>query len=69
MTVGAVEPIADIGSGILLRIGDNLIAKPDLFTQLTAWNSVGGRRSEFYRRANSLAGRSKLVGRNPSLFT
>ena len=38
MTVGAVEAIADIGSGIFLRINDNLIAKPDLFTKLTTWD-------------------------------
>jgi hypothetical protein len=38
MTVGAVEAIADIGSGIFLRIDDNLIAKPDLFAKLTSWN-------------------------------
>ena len=32
MTGGTVEAIADIGPSIVLRIDDNLIAKPDLFT-------------------------------------
>ncbi len=54
MTVGAVEAIADIGSAIFLRVDDDLITKPDLFTKLTAWNSFVGGRSEFYRGSGGL---------------
>ena len=62
MTVGAVEAIADIGSAIFLRIDDNLIAKPDLFTQLTAWNGFRGGRSEFYRGTAGLVSAPRLLG-------
>ena len=55
MTVGAVEAIADIGSGIFLRIDDNLIAKPDLFTELTTWNGFRGGRSEAVTREDLAA--------------
>ena len=66
MSVGAVEAIADIGSGIFLRIDDNLIAKPDLFTQLTAWNGFRGRWSKFYRRAAGLVSPPRLLSFDPS---
>jgi hypothetical protein len=62
MTAGAVEAIADIGSGIFLRVDDNLIAKPDLFTKLTARNGFQGWRSEFYCRIAGLVSHSGVFG-------
>ena len=62
MTVGAVEVIADIGSGIFLRIDDNFIAKPDLFTKLTPWNGFMGGRGEFYRGAACLIRPPRFLG-------
>ena len=66
MTVGAVEAIADIGSGIFLRIDDNLITKPDLLTQLTPRNGFRRGRREFYRRTAGLIGPRRLLGFDPS---
>ncbi len=67
MTVGAVEAIADIGSGIFLRIDDNLIAQPDLFTQLTARNGFRGGRSEIYRGTAGLR-LLRFFGLDPSIL-
>jgi hypothetical protein len=66
MTVGTVEAIADIGFGILLCIDDNFIAKPDLFTQLTAGNSFRGGWRIFYRYTACLLSHPRLPGLDPS---
>jgi hypothetical protein len=66
MTVGAVEAITDIGSGILLCIDDNVIAKPYLFTKLTPWNGFRGGGGEFYRRIAGLVSPTKFLSLDPS---